>query len=133
VVPPNPSGNETELFAGPFDLPSECRLGAQVTSCFAWPIVHLQPGQLLIAVRYHANPLFTPPTGGNPIMVAGLAARRFDGPADDACRAIDGTRLVQVWLPPLGGGSDVYSIDACISGESVSAMTTFAMILASVI
>jgi hypothetical protein len=117
------------LFAGPFDLPSEC----ENTTCFAWPIVHLRPGQLVVALRAYRNPLFTPPSGGDPITVAGLAARRIDRPADAACRAIDGTRLVQVWLPPFGGATGVDSIDACLSGDSGAATATFAMILASVI
>jgi hypothetical protein len=128
----NPSGNETFLFAGPTDLPSECAPTAQGTACAAWPVMHLRPDELVVAVRFYGQPGFKPPVGGLPVTVGVLGARRVEGTADGACRSIDGTRLVEVWLPAFAGSNGFYSIDACISGDGAAAANTFAAILASV-
>jgi hypothetical protein len=127
----NPGGNEPFLFAGPEDLPSDCQSTAQGTTCGSWPIMQLLPDGIVIAVRFYGQPRFVPPTGGDPISVAGLAARRISGAADGACRRIAGTDLVEVWLPPFAGANGIYSIDACTSGQGAGA-AEFAAILASV-
>lgn len=125
----NPSGNFPLLFVGPDELSSEC----QGNTCFAWPQVQLGPGSLMIAIRLYANPGFTPPSGGDPITVSGLAAHRITGGADAGCLGIGGTRLVQVWLPKIAGTSGFVSIDACISGASSAADAEFAAILATTV
>jgi hypothetical protein len=127
----NPGGDETFLFMAPTDFASDCTETAQGGSCFIWPMEQLAPGGIVVAVRFHGRPGFEPPAGGDPITVAGLAARRFAGPADGACRGIGGTDLVEVWLPAFAGGNGIYSIDACSSGQAAGT-AEFAAILASV-
>lgn len=131
---PNPSGNWTLLFAGPGALPSECQGDANGnTACSSWPLVQLAPDGLIVAVRSYGNPLSKPPVGGAPITVSGIAARRISGAADGSCRAIDGTQMVEVWLPALVGQNAWYSIDACMSGTDGTAANAFAAILASTV
>jgi hypothetical protein len=131
---PNPSGNWTLLFAGPGELPSECRGDANgTTTCIGWPITHLAPGGIIVAVRAYGQPGFQPPAGGDPISVSGLAARRITSTADQSCQAIDGTQLVEVWLPALVGQNARYSIDACASGDGGGSANAFAAILASAV
>ena len=60
----NPSGNRTVLFAGPRDLPSECREDASGSACFAWPIMTLGLGEIVVAWRDHGMPGSVAPTGG---------------------------------------------------------------------
>jgi hypothetical protein len=127
----NPGGNEPFLFAGPEDLQSDCQTTAQGMTCGSWPIMRLLPDGIVIAVRFYGQPGFAAPAGGDPLSVAGLAARRISGPADGACRGIGGTDLVEVWLPPFAGANGIYSIDACTSGQGAGA-AEFAAILASV-
>jgi hypothetical protein len=131
---PNPSGNWTLLFAGPGDLPSECQAAANGdTTCSSWPITHLAPGGIIVAVRAFGQPGFQPPTGGDPVSVSGLSARRITGTADGSCRSIDGTQLVEVWLPALVGTNGFYSIDACTAGADDAAANAFAAVLASIV
>jgi hypothetical protein len=122
------------LFAGPGDLPSECQAAANGdTTCISWPITHLAPGGIIVAVRAYGQPRYQPPAGGDPISVSGLAARRITGTAVASCRTINGTQLVEVWLPALVGASGFFSIDACMSGTDGAAANAFDTILASVV
>jgi hypothetical protein len=127
----NPGGNVTFLFVGPDDLPSDCQETAQGGSCFGWPMLQLPPRGIVVAVRFYGRPGFDPPSGGDAISVAGLAAHRIAGAADGPCRGIGGTNLVEVWLPTFAGANGIYSIDACTSGQGADA-DVFAAILASV-
>jgi hypothetical protein len=74
-----------------------------------------------------------PPTGGKPITVGGRPARRISGSADEGCRAIGGSRSVEIVLPSVGETTGWIALDACLAGPDVAAAdATFAAIVASV-
>jgi hypothetical protein len=127
----NPSGNVTLLFAAPVDLPSDCQDTAQVGTCYAWPVMKLSSGGIVVAVRVHGMPGSMPPAGGDPITVTGLASREISGPADASCLQIGGSQLIQVVLPAIAGTGEYLSIDACIAGAGAAAAHVFAAIIAS--
>jgi hypothetical protein len=121
-VLPNPSGNWTLDFLGPAAIPSECTLLANgVTECRPWPVVRLNAGGIVVAVRQYGMPGSKPPGGGEASIVAGQAARTFQGPADKACRAIGGTSSTAVVLPAVPGSEGWFSFEACAAGPGTAA------------
>lgn len=129
----NPSGNVTSMYLSPLALPSECQDTAQGDVCHPWPVMQLVPGRLVVAVRENGMPNSRPPTGGKPITVGGRPARRISGSADEGCRAIGGSRSVEIVLPSVGETTGWIALDACLAGPDVAAAdATFAAIVASV-
>ena len=130
---PNPSGNWTLDYLGPGQLPSECegRAGGGGV-CHPWPIVQLDPGGSVIAVRQYGMPGSRPPTGGDPVMVAGLSGRRTDGPASVSCLAIGGSASIAVAIPTVAGSQGWLSLEACLAGPDVAPTeAAFSAIVAS--
>jgi hypothetical protein len=113
---PNPSGNWTPAWLSPDEVPSDCEpYGQGGQECRAWPISSRVPGGIVVAAREYLNPGSRPPRGGKATTVAGLEARRFSGPADEACGAIGGSRLTRVVIPRVPGTDGWLALDACIA------------------
>jgi hypothetical protein len=128
----NPSGNVTFAYLSPVEIPSECQDSGQGGVCQPWPIVQLTPGGIVVAVRLHGLPGSRPPAGGDPMTVAGLAARRLTGPADAGCRAIGGSDLTEIVLPAVPGTNGWVSLDACLAGgDGEAADAAFSTIVGS--
>jgi hypothetical protein len=117
----NPGGNVTFSYASPLDLPSECEQTSGGGVCHPWPIVTLGPGGMVVAVRLGGMPGSQPPTGGQPITVAGLPARRIVGSADAGCRAIGGAQSIAVVVPAVPGTTGWLALDACLAGPDSEA------------
>jgi hypothetical protein len=128
-----PSGNWPIVFVGPADLPSECTTNADGSGeCRPWPVIHLLPGGIVVAWRFVGLPDDRPPTGGTPMLVAGLPAFRISGPADSSCLAIGGDESIDVAVPTIPGEYYWYAADACLAGpERSENEAAFAAILAS--
>jgi hypothetical protein len=120
-VPPNPSGNVTFAYLSPVELPSNCEATGQGGVCHPWPVVQLVPGGIVVAVRKYGMPGSQPPAGGDQITVGGLPARRISGSADEACRAIGGSELIDIVLPSVAGTTGWIALDACVAGGDVAA------------
>ena len=130
---PNPSGNVSFSYASPVDLPSDCVDTSQGGVCYPWPILTLGPGGMVVAVRLGGMPGSQAPSGGQPITVAGLSARRISGSPDEGCQAIGGTGSIKVVLPDVPGTMGWLALDACLGGpDTAAAETAFAAIVASV-
>lgn len=127
----NPSGNVTFAYLSPGDLPSECEDTGQGEVCHPWPISESVPGGIVVAVRLYGMPGSAPPSGGDPITVAGRPARRISGPADEACRAIGGSELIRVVVPAVPGTAGWVAFDACLAGADAAAEGAFGSIVAS--
>ena len=119
---PNPSGNWTLAWLGPEPPASECESSGGGGVCHPWPVSTSVPGGILVAVRQNGLPGSVPPSGGAAVTVAGLDARRFSGPADDACTAIGGSRLTRVVIPVVPGAQGWFALDACL-GPGIPAAT----------
>jgi hypothetical protein len=129
----NPSGNVTFVYLSIAELPSDCQDTPQGGVCYPWPVVQLAPGGIVVAVRLHGMPGSQPPAGGDPLTVGGHPARRLNGSADEACRAIGGSVLTEIVLPASPGRTGWMSLDACLAEGDVSAAdAAFSAILASV-
>lgn len=129
----NPSGNVTFVYLGPLEMPSECQDTAQGGVCHSWPVVQLAPGGIVVAVRQNGMPGSQPPAGGEPITVGGRPARRIGGSADEGCRAIGGSELIDIVLPAAADTTGWIALDACLAGpDAAAADAAFAAIVASV-
>ena len=131
----NPSGNVAFAYLSPADLPSDCEGPAGGPGvCYPWPVTELGAGGVVAAIRLHRMPGSQPPTGGDPVTLAGLPARQTSGPADSACRSIGGSALTQVVLPALPNATGWMSLDACLAGPNpAAAEAVFGVILRSVV
>jgi hypothetical protein len=128
----NPSGNVTIVFVGSTALPNDCVETANGGVCYSWPVMTLEPGEIVVAWRAHGMPGSTPPTGGEATTVGGRPATIDRGPADKACAAIGGDRSIAVAVPKAQGQVGWNGIDACLVGPGDDALeATFAAILAS--
>jgi hypothetical protein len=131
---PNPSGNVAFAFLSPAELPSDCEATGAGGVCHPWPITELGRGGVVVAVRLHGMPGSRPPTGGDPMTLAGLPARRISGPADSACRSIGGSALTQIVLPAVPNATGWISLDACFEEPNPApAEAVFDVILESVV
>ena len=129
----NPSGNVTFVYLGPLGIPGECQDTAQGGGCHPWPVVKLVPGGIVVAVRQNGMPGSQPPAGGEPITVGGRPARRNRGSADEGCRAIGGSELIDIVLPAVADTTGWIALDACLAGpDAAAADAAFAAIVASV-
>ena len=130
----NPSGNVTFVYIGPLEIPGECQdTGQQGGVCHPWPVVQLVPGGIVVAVRQNGMPGSQPPAGGEPITVGGRPARRNRGSADEGCRAIGGSELIDIVLPAVADTTGWIALDACLAGpDAAAADAAFAAIVASV-
>ena len=130
---PNPTGNVSFAYLSPQALSSDCEISAQGGVCHPWPVAHLDPGGIVVAVRLHGMPGSMPPVGGEPITVAGLPATRISGSAEVGCRAIGGAAVTDIVLPQVEGASGWVSLDACLAGpDKAAADTAFSAIVESV-
>lgn len=117
---PNPGGNFAFVYLSPASLPSDCRGTAFGGVCSSWPRMTLDPGGIVVAVRFNGMPGSRAPAGGDPTMVAGLPARRSSGSANQACAAIGGSQSITVVLPSVPDASGWMAIDGCIAGPDVA-------------
>ena len=130
---PNPSGNVSFAYLSPQALSGDCEISAQGGVCHPWPVVQLDPGGIVVAVRLHGLPGSQPPPGPEPITVAGRPATRISGSADEGCRAIGGPAATDIVLPSVDGASGWVSLDACLAGpDEASADAAFSAIVESV-
>jgi hypothetical protein len=87
---------------------------------------------VVVAWRFVGLPGDPPPTGGTPILVAGLSAFRTSGPADAGCAALGGDESIGVTVPAIPGKYYWFAADACLSGPDRSENeAAFSAILAS--
>jgi hypothetical protein len=126
-----PSGNGTFDFLGPSALPGQCEpIGQGVTECHPWPIMRLEPGSIVVAVRTYGMPGSKPPTGGKRITVSGQPARWIHGTAGETCRAIGGSVEDQIVIAERTGGGAWLSLDGCLAGpDSTTAESTFSALV----
>jgi hypothetical protein len=117
----NPGGNEAFMFLGPGALPGQCEATDQGTECHPWPIMQLEAGSLVVAVRLFGMPGSKPPTGGRELTVSGQAARWIEGPADQGCAAIGGSASDQIVIPQRPSGAGWLSLDGCLAGPDTAA------------
>jgi hypothetical protein len=116
----NPSGSETWTLLGPSALPDMCEpIGQGTTECHPWPIMQLEPGSIVAAVRSYGMPGSKPPTGGRSVKVSGDAARWIRGVADATCREIGGSAEDQIVIPRGSGGAWL-SLDGCLAGPDTT-------------
>ena len=117
----NPSGNEAWDFLSPSALPGQCEpIGEGVTECHPWPIMRLEAGSIVVAVRSYGMPGSKPPTGGKPITVSGQPARWIVGPAGETCREIGGSVADTIVITGHAGGGWL-SLDGCLAGPKTAA------------
>ena len=126
----NPGGSIAFEFLGPQELPSQCKPVSQGTECFPWPIMQLEPGSIVVAVRLNGMPGSTPPTGGEPMTVSGQPARWIRGLANQQCETIGGSISDQIVIPERPSGSGWLSLEGCINGpDTTAAESTFSIIV----
>jgi len=116
----NPGGNETIVFVGPSELPSECAESAQGGVCHTWPITTVGPNGALFAWRWFGRPGQQPPVGGDTTTLDGRAATVTKGAANDACAAIGGDESIVITVPPLAGAIGWFQVEACVDGPDRS-------------
>jgi hypothetical protein len=128
-----PSGNGDFDFFGPSALPGQCEaIGQGTTECHPWPIMRLEPGSIVVAVRTYGMPGSKPPTGGKRITVSGQLARWIVGPASETCREIGGSVSDTIVIPQDPRGSSWLSLDGCIAGpDTAKAESTFSGLVRS--
>jgi len=128
-----PSGNWAFDFLGPSALPGQCEaIGQGTTECHPWPIMRLEPGSIVVAVRTYGMPGSKPPTGGKRITVSGQPARWIVGPATETCREIGGSVSDTIVIPQHSGGASWLSLDGCLAGpDTAKAESTFSALVRS--
>jgi hypothetical protein len=128
-----PSGNWAFDFFGPSALPGQCEaIGQGTTECHPWPIMRLEPGSIVVAVRMYGMPGSKAPTGGRRITVSGQPARWIVGPAGETCREIGGSVSDTIVIPSDRGGAIWLSLDGCLAGpDTAKAESTFSALVRS--
>ena len=112
----NPGGNESIVFVGPTELPSDCVENAQGGICQSWPVMRLGPNGAVFAWRWFGRPGLEPPAVGDSTTVGGHAARVSKGSADPECVAVGGDESIDVTVLPIGGASGWFAAEACLAG-----------------
>lgn len=126
----NPSGNVPLAFISPQALPTDCEETPQGGVCHPWPIMTLDPGGMVVAIRQNGMPGSHPPADGQPTSVGGRSARTSTGPADTPCATIGGTESIALAIPATAAMAPWFGIDACLAGpDTASAEMTFSEFL----